>query len=369
MDSPLCRTETPPEPSPARDTFGRPLRELRLSVTDRCNFRCRYCMPSDSIRETDFLPRPEILTFEEIARLARLFVSEFGVHKLRVTGGEPLLRRELPVLVRWLAEIPGATDLALTTNGFWLAEHAPALRDAGLSRITISLDSLDASEFARMSGSSPLRAQARHDRVLAGIDAAIAAGFERLKINCVVIAGQNEGAILPLAERFRGTPHIVRFIEYMDVGTQNGWETDQVISAAEIVRRIGNVWPLEAVDANHRGEVAQRFRYRDGGGEIGVIASVSQPFCGDCQRARISADGQLITCLFAQAGADLKGPLRRGASDAELAARVREVWSARSDRYSEARAELARAAAAQPVLGTARGAGTRRRLEMYHVGG
>jgi cyclic pyranopterin phosphate synthase len=327
-------------------------------------------MPSETFRgDAHFLPRPEILRFEEIARLARVFVHEFGVQKLRVTGGEPLLRRELPKLVEWLAEIPGANDLALTTNGFLLDALAQPLRAAGLSRVTVSLDSLDPAEFARMSGADS-HGPARLSRVLAGIDAALAAGFEQLKINCVVIAGQNDTALLPLAERFRGTPHIVRFIEYMDVGTQNHWRANDVVSAAEIVRRISAVWPLEAVAPNHRGEVAQRYRYRDGRGEIGLIASVSQPFCGDCQRARLSADGQFITCLFAQTGVDLKSPLRRGASDAELAALIREVWTVRGDRYSERRAELA--ASAPLVMDAARTSAprsSRRRLEMYQVGG
>lgn len=349
-----------------RDALGRPLRELRLSITDRCNFRCGYCMPSDSFREdAHFLPRPEILSYEEIARLARLFVTNFGVRKLRVTGGEPLLRRDVPRLVRWLAEIPGAADLALTTNGYLLEDLAQPLRAAGLARITVSLDSLDPHQFAHMSGSSGPAALERLPRVLAGIDAALAAGFDQLKINCVVVAGQNDSAILPLAERFRGTNHIVRFIEYMDVGTQNHWRGDDVVPAAEIVRRISEVWPLEAAPPHHRGEVAQRFRYRDGAGEIGVIASVSQPFCGDCQRARLSADGKLLTCLFAQTGFDLKTLLRSaGATDAELSDLVRQVWSVRRDRYSEERAALS---SRRSPNGD--GARNRRRLEMYQVGG
>jgi cyclic pyranopterin phosphate synthase len=355
------------------DALGRPLRELRLSVTDRCNFRCGYCMPSDSFRlESDFLPRPEILSFEELARLARVFVTELGIRKLRVTGGEPLLRRDLPRLVRWLADIPGAQDLALTTNGFLLDQLAQPLRAAGLSRITVSLDSLDPDQFAQMSGASGPVARERLSRVLAGIDAALAAGFDQLKINCVVIAGRNDSAILPLAERFRGTRHIVRFIEYMDVGTQNDWRAEDVVAGAEIVRRISEVWPLEPAAPNHRGEVAQRFRYRDGRGEIGVITSVSQPFCGDCQRARISADGKLLTCLFAQSGVDLKQPLRQGASDLELARIVREVWSARRDRYSEERARSsahAQNSASPREAGPSERPRNRRRLEMYQVGG
>jgi cyclic pyranopterin phosphate synthase len=356
------------------DALGRPLRELRLSVTDRCNFRCGYCMPSERFRlESDFLPRPEILSFEELVRLARVFVGELGVRKLRVTGGEPLLRRDLPRLIGWLAEIPGAHDLALTTNGFLLDQLARPLRAAGLSRITVSLDSLDPDEFARMSGASGPAGLERLRRVLAGIDAAVEAGFEQLKINCVVIAGQNDSAIVALAERFRGTRHIVRFIEYMDVGTQNEWRAEDVVPGAELLRRISEVWPLEPIAPNHRGEVAQRFRYRDGRGEIGVITSVSQPFCGDCQRARLSADGKLLTCLFAQSGTDLKLPLRQGASDAELAQTVREVWSARRDRYSEERAGLiaprAENSSSLREVGPSERPRTRRRLEMYQVGG
>ncbi|HET6335767.1 MAG TPA: GTP 3',8-cyclase MoaA [Polyangiales bacterium] len=370
MQQPLSRPAPIDAARERRDALGRPLRELRLSVTDRCNFRCGYCMPSDSFREdAHFLPRPEILSYEELARLARLFVSELGVRKLRVTGGEPLLRRDLPRLIDWLAKIPGATDLALTTNGFLLEHLARPLRAAGLARVTVSVDSLDPSQFAAMSGASGPAALERLPRVLAGIDAALAAGFEQLKINCVVIAGQNDSAILPLAERFRGTNHIVRFIEYMDVGTQNAWRANDVVPAAEIVRRISAVWPLEAAPPNHRGEVAQRFRYRDGGGEIGVIASVSQPFCGECQRARLSADGKLLTCLFAQSGFDLKAPLRSGATDTELGELVRNVWAVRRDRYSEQRAELETRAHSTPIRSNGERTHDRRRLEMYQVGG
>jgi GTP 3',8-cyclase len=364
---PVLRTESQPA-EVVVDRLGRPLRELRISVTDRCNFRCGYCMPGDMFRDDQegsatphdprlgFLPHAEILTFEELARLARLFVEGLGVTKLRLTGGEPLLRRQLPQLVAMLAQLPGVHDLALTTNGYLLAEHARALRAAGLSRITVSLDSLDSSELARMTGSTQADDPARLARVLAGIDGAIAAGFEQLKLNCVVIRGQNEAAILALAERFRGTPHIVRFIEYMDVGTQNHWQANDVVAAAEIVRRISSEWPLEAVGPHHRGEVAQRFRYRDGRGEVGVIASVTQPFCGDCQRARLAADGRVLTCLFASSGPSLKPALRAGASDAELLRSLTQIWHQRSDRYSEERR-------ANPM------SGTRRRLEMYQVGG
>jgi GTP 3',8-cyclase len=343
-------------PATARDRLGRPLRELRISVTDRCNFRCGYCMPGEHFNdEAAFLPHAEILSFEELARAARLFATGLGVSKLRVTGGEPLLRRQLPRLIEQLARIPGVDDLALTTNGYLLAEHASALRAAGLTRVTVSLDSLDPDEFARMSGSTRERDGARLTRVLAGIDAAIAAGFGPLKINCVVVGGQNEGAITSLAQHFRGSEHVVRFIEYMDVGTQNHWRAADVVPADEIVRRIAARWPLDPLPPNHRGEVAQRYRYRDGAGEIGVIASVTAPFCGDCQRARLSADGRLLTCLFASSGPSLKELLRADKRDAELIEWLAQHWAARDDRYSELRAQS-----------QSRG---RRRLEMYQIGG
>lgn len=315
-------------------------------------------MPSERFNEDEaaFLPHSEILTFEELARSARLFASGLGVSKLRVTGGEPLLRRQLPRLIEQLASIPGVDDLALTTNGYLLAEHAVALRTAGLTRLTVSLDSLEPGEFARMSGSTRERGSDRLGRVLAGIDAAIRAGFGPLKINCVVVGGQNEDAITSLAQHFRGSEHIVRFIEYMDVGTQNHWRASEVVPAAEIVRRIGARWPLEALPPNHRGEVAQRYRYRDGAGEIGVIASVTAPFCGDCQRARLSADGRVLTCLFASSGPSLKERLRTQRDDAELIDWLAGLWAARDDRYSEQRAARSQ------------GRG-RRRLEMYQIGG
>jgi cyclic pyranopterin phosphate synthase len=334
------------------DQYQRPLRDLRVSVTDRCNFRCGYCMPADLYSDdARFLPNPELLSFAEIERVVRVMVEELGVLKLRLTGGEPLLRPNLAALIASLRHLRGLEEVTLTTNGFLLAEQAGTLRAAGLSRITVSLDSLDADEFARMSGG--VRGL---DRVLAGIQAAEVAGFRSVKINCVVVRARNEGAVLALAEHFRGTPHIVRFIEYMDVGTQNRWRADDVVSAREILQRIGQRWPLEIAPPNYPGEVAQRYRYSDGQGEIGVIASISDPFCGLCQRARLSADGRLLTCLFAADGVQLKPLLRSDAADTALRGMLRETWLARADRYSEARAALS---SSQP----------RRRLEMYQVGG
>jgi len=312
------------------DTLGRPLRDLRISVTDRCNFRCVYCMPSEVFgRDYRFLPRRELLTFEEIERAARVFV-DLGVRKLRLTGGEPLLRRDLEELVARLAAI-GDLDLTLTTNAALLAQKARALADAGLTRVTVSLDSLDDEVFRAMNDVDfPVA------RVLASIDAATEAGLP-VKVNVVVKRGLNEGSVVDIARRFRGTGHAVRFIEYMDVGASNGWRLDDVVPAAEIVAAIGAEFPLEPMDAAYRGEVAQRYRYLDGAGEIGVIASVTQPFCGDCTRARLSADGKLYTCLFAIRGHDLRAILRSEASDEELDAAIRAVWERRTDRYSELR--------------------------------
>lgn len=313
------------------DRLGRPIRDLRISVTDRCNFRCVYCMPSEVYgRDYPFLPRAKLLTFEEIERLARTFAG-LGVEKIRITGGEPLVRRDLETLVGMLAPIPGL-DLTLTTNGALLAQKAQALKDAGLDRITVSLDSLDDEAFRAMNDVDfPVA------RVLAGIDAAVAAGLEPVKVNVVVKRGVNEHGILEMARAFRGTSVVVRFIEYMDVGHTNGWRLDDVVPAAEIVEAIDAELPLEPVEAAYRGEVANRWRYRDGSGEIGVIASVTQPFCGDCTRARLSADGKLHTCLFAVQGHDLRALLRGGASDNDLTRAVADVWSARTDRYSELR--------------------------------
>lgn len=316
------------------DTFSRPLSDLRISVTDRCNFRCVYCMPKEIFgRDFQFLDRAELLSFEEIARLARIFVS-LGVRKIRLTGGEPLVRREVERLVSLLAKIEGLTDLTMTTNGALLAAKAEALREAGLRRITVSLDSLDDDVFMSMNDVNfPVA------RVLEGIDAAAATGLRPVKVNMVVKRGVNDESLLDMAAHFRGTGHVLRFIEYMDVGTTNGWRLADVVSAAEIVRTIERRWPLEATDSNYRGEVARRYRYRDGAGEIGIITSVTQPFCGDCTRSRISAEGSLYTCLFAATGHDLRALLRSEASDADIARRVGAIWRARTDRYSELRTE------------------------------
>ncbi len=320
------------------DRFGRALRDLRISVTDRCNFRCPYCMPAEVFgRDFAFLPRDEVLTFEEIARLARLFVG-LGVAKLRITGGEPLVRRDLPVLIGSLSSIGTAdgvpVDLTLTTNGSALRPLAGPLAQAGLQRITVSVDSLDDETARAMNGVDfPIA------RVLDGIAAAREAGLAPIKINTVVRRGLNESSILPLARWARDEGLILRFIEYMDVGTANGWRLDDVVPAEEILATIDAELPLEAVSANYRGEVAGRYRFRDGSGEVGVIASVTRPFCGDCTRARLSADGHLYTCLFAMRGTDLKTPLRDGESDTELEDRIRAVWGARVDRYSELRSE------------------------------
>jgi GTP 3',8-cyclase len=315
---------------PVTDTFGRPMRDLRISVTDRCNFRCVYCMPKEVFgRDYKFLERRELLTFEEIERLARAFAAH-GVEKIRITGGEPLVRRDLERLIELLAAIDGL-DLTLTTNGSLLPRKVTALRVAGLRRVTVSLDSLDNETFAAMNDVDfPVQ------RVLDGIDAAAAAGLP-VKVNMVVKRGVNDDAILPMAHEFRERGHILRFIEYMDVGHTNGWRMDDVVPAAEIVQTIDAELPLEPVEPNYRGEVARRWRYKDGGGEIGVIASVTQPFCGDCTRARLSAEGRLYTCLFAVRGHDLRALVRGGASDEELRDAIGRVWVGRGDRYSELR--------------------------------
>ena len=314
------------------DAHRRPLRDLRISVTDRCNFRCTYCMPKEVFgRDFRFLPRPELLTFEEISRLVRVFAGE-GVTKARLTGGEPLLRRDLISLVAQLARVSGITDIALTTNGALLARHARALREAGLRRITVSLDSVDDAVFQSMND-----VRFPVGRVIEGIDAALAAGLRPVKLNTVVRRGVNEAGVLDLARFARDRGCTLRLIEYMDVGTSNGWRLDEVVPAADLIAMIDSVYPLEPAEAGYRGEVARRFRYRDGLGEIGIIGSVTQPFCHDCTRARLSADGRLYTCLFAGAGHDLRGPLRAGATDAELAGLIREVWIARTDRYSAER--------------------------------
>jgi cyclic pyranopterin phosphate synthase len=316
-----------------RDRLGRRIHDLRISVTDRCNFRCVYCMPKEVFgKDYQFLERKELLTFEEIVRLARVF-NGLGVEKIRLTGGEPLIRRNLEQLIGALAAIPGL-DLTLTTNGSLLARKARALKAAGLKRITVSLDALDDAAFRQMNDVDfPVT------RVLEGIDAAAAAGLSPVKINMVVKRGVNEDSILPMARHFRGSGHILRFIEYMDVGHTNGWRLDEVVPARELVERISAEFPLEPVEANYQGEVAERWRYRDGGGEIGVIASVTQAFCRDCTRARLSTEGKLYTCLFATQGHDLRARLRAGASDEELRAAVTAIWTKRADRYSELRSE------------------------------
>jgi GTP 3',8-cyclase len=330
------------------DTMNRPLHDLRISVTDRCNFRCVYCMPKEVFgREYRFLERRELLTFEEIARIAQTFVS-LGVEKLRITGGEPLVRRDLERLIEMLA--PLGVDLTLTTNGSLLPAKAEALAKAGLRRITVSLDSLDDATFQALND-----VDFPASRVLEGIDAAAAAGLP-VKVNCVVKRGVNDGELVALAERFRGTGHTLRFIEYMDVGHTNGWRLDDVVPAAEIVATFDAAFGVESIDAAYPGEVAQRYRYLDGSGEFGVISSVTQPFCGNCSRARLSSDGVLYTCLFATAGTSLRDTLRGGASDEQLLERIRAVWLARADRYSELRARL-RETAAQP------------KVEMYYIGG
>jgi cyclic pyranopterin phosphate synthase len=308
------------------------MRDLRISVTDRCNFRCTYCMPKEVFgSEYRFLERAELLTFEEVARLARIFVSE-GVSKIRLTGGEPLVRRDVERLVAMLAAIRGLSDIAMTTNGSLLPAKARALAEAGLDRVTVSLDALDDATFAAI---NDVRFPVA--RVLEAIEAAEAAGLGPVKVNCVVKRGINEHAVLDLARHFKGTPHVVRFIEYMDVGATNGWRLDDVVTAKEIVAAIDSELPIEPLEANYFGEVANRYRYRDGSGEIGVIASVTQPFCGNCTRVRLSADGKLFTCLFATSGHDLRGLVRRGASDEKISEAVAGIWRVRDDRYSEIR--------------------------------
>jgi GTP 3',8-cyclase len=338
---------------PLVDTLARPLRDLRISVTDRCQFRCTYCMPREVFgRDFVFLPREQLLTFEELTRLARIFAG-LGVRKLRLTGGEPLLRRDLDKLVAMLAGIGGIGDIALTTNGALLAGKAEALAAAGLRRVTVSLDSLDDAVFMALNDAGfPVT------RVLEAIAAAAAAGLAPVKVNMVVRRGVNEQSILPMAAHFRGSGHVLRFIEYMDVGTTNGWRLDEVVPAAEIISLIGGRWPLEAAGPAYPGEVARRYRYRDGAGEIGVIASVTQPFCRGCTRARLAADGQLYTCLFAAAGHDLRGPLRAGANDQALREILTTIWSRRTDRYSEQRTR--HTSCTQRV---------KPKVEMSHIGG
>ena len=337
------------------DRFNRPVRDLRISLTDRCNFRCSYCMPAEVFGEHyEYLPRAQILTFEEIERLTEIFYG-LGVSKLRLTGGEPLLRRDLPDLVGRLRRAAPRADLTLTTNGYLLERSARELKSAGLDRVTISLDALDDETFKRLNGRGFAVAP-----VLAGIEAAQGVGLEPLKINCVVIKGVNEHALEDLTEYFRGRGVIVRFIEYMDVGTRNHWELGQVVTAAEMAERIRGRFGLVPLPANYPGEVARRFRYADGRGEIGFITSVSAPFCGSCTRARLTPDGRLVTCLFASEGFDLRGLLRGGASDDQVAEAICGVWAVRSDRYSELRSQLSPDEATRTAS---------ERIEMYQLGG
>jgi len=315
------------------DTLNRPLRDLRISVTDRCNFRCVYCMPKEIFGpDYEYLRRDQILTFEEITRLARLFADQ-GVRKIRLTGGEPLVRKDLHLLIKMLAEIPGI-DLTLTTNGSLLAKQAQALKDAGLNRVSVSLDSLDNTIFKAMNDVDfPV------EKVLEGMDTASRVGLEPIKVNMVVKRGVNESSILPMARYFRNKGYILRFIEYMDVGHSNGWHMAEVVSAKEIIKMIDAELPLEPVDPNYPGEVAERWMYKDGNGEIGVIASVTQAFCRTCNRARLSAEGKLYTCLFGIKGHDFKSLLRSGVSDDEISQLLARVWNKRTDRYSELRSE------------------------------
>jgi cyclic pyranopterin phosphate synthase len=334
------------------DKLGRPLHDLRISVMDRCNFRCPYCMPKEQYHENyQFLKSRERLSFEEIVRLSKLFAG-LGVRKLRLTGGEPLLRANLADLIGDLTQIEGIDDIALTTNGVLLANHAVDLYANGLKRITVSLDTLDKEIFARMSGGFGAL-----DQVLAGIDAAIAVGLTPLKVNAVIERGVNDHTALDLVERFRGTPVIVRFIEFMDVGNRNHWDPAMVVPSRELAARIHERWPMHPVSQNYRGEVAQRWRFDDGGGEVGFISSVSQPFCGACSRARLSSEGKFYTCLFATRGIDLRAPMREGADDTEVLRVIRGAWTDRQDRYSELREQLRRDAS------------DKKKIEMYYIGG
>jgi len=343
---PLARLKSP------RDSHARPIRDLRISVMDRCNFRCPYCMPRETFHDKyRFLGSAERLAFEEIVRLARLFV-QLGVRKLRLTGGEPLLRANLPDLIGDLTTLPGIDDVALTTNGVLLAQHAAELKAAGLKRITVSLDSLDPEVFARMSGGL-----GSVEDVLDGIEHARRAGLIPIKLNAVVQRGLNDHTALDLVERFRGTGVIVRFIEYMDVGNRNHWQPELVVPSKELAARIGERWPVEPLERNYRGEVAERYGFKDGQGEVGFISSVTQPFCGDCSRARLSSDGVIYTCLFATQGTSLRDALRGGASDDALLEMIRNIWTHRTDRYSEMRADLRRDSGQQP------------KVEMYYIGG
>jgi cyclic pyranopterin phosphate synthase len=343
---PLSSLHTP------RDTLARPIRDLRISVMDRCNFRCPYCMPREKFHEKyKFLGSHERLSFDEIVRLSRLFVK-LGVRKFRLTGGEPLLRTNLSDLIGDLTAIPGVEDVALTTNGILLSRYAAELRAAGLKRITVSLDSLDPEVFTRMSGGF-----GGLQDVLNGIDHARSAGLDPIKINAVVQRGVNDHTALDLVERFRGSGVIVRFIEYMDVGNRNEWRPDVVVPSKELMQRISQRWPLRPLERGYRGEVAERYEFLDGQGEVGFISSVTQPFCGDCSRARLSSDGVIYTCLFATNGTSLRDALRCGATDEQLLETIRNVWLGRSDRYSELRAQMRQAP------------GDHRKVEMFYIGG
>lgn len=332
------------------DKLGRPLQDLRISITDKCNFRCIYCMPAEVFGEKyEFLPNANLLTYGEITRIATVFVG-LGVSKLRITGGEPLIRNGIEELVASLASIPGVEDLTLTTNGFLLADKAQMLKNAGLNRVTVSLDTMDADIFKQMTGR-----KFGPERVLDGIRAAIVAGLTPVKVNSVVIKGLNDSTIPEIARYFKQPETILRFIEYMDVGNVNGWRLDNVVSGREIVDLLNTVGALEPIESNYRGEVASRFRYQDGNGEVGVITSVTQPFCGDCTRIRLSPDGKLYTCLFASEYHDLMTPMRTGATDSELQSILRDIWLVRDDRYSELR--------------TAKTGPQPRKVEMYQIGG
>jgi len=333
------------------DKLKRPVRDLRISVTDKCNFRCHYCMPEEIFgHKYEFLSKDKILTFEETTRLVKLFV-QLGVHKIRITGGEPLLRQELDVLVKMLSDVSGIDDIALTTNGYFLKEKAKILKDAGLKRLTISLDTLDPQLFKKTIG----RDLELH-RVFAGIEQAVELGFSPIKINTVLQRGVNDKEILKLADFAKNNGHIIRFIEYMDVGNLNGWRMDDVVTAEDIIKSISSKWAIEPVDKNYEGEVANRYRYLDGSGEFGIIASVTQPFCGDCTRARLSADGKIYTCLFASTGFDLMTLMRHGAPDSELFETLQSIWLERIDRYSEERL-------------SSPGTQSERKVEMYQIGG
>ena len=345
--------ESPVDKKVIFDTFKRPLRDLRISVTDRCNFRCTYCMPAEIFGERyQFLPKTELLSFEEINRVARIIVG-MGAEKIRLTGGEPLVRSDLEKLVKMLSDIPGVSDLTMTTNAYLLPKKAQALKEAGLKRITVSLDTLDDQIFRKMNGRS-----FGIDKVLEGIDAAREAGFEPIKVNSVVQKNVNDHTLLELADYCRKNNIILRFIEYMDVGNRNGWVMDQVVPSSEIISLLNSEFNLEPLKPNYSSEVARRFKYKEGSGEIGVISSVTDPFCGDCTRIRLSPEGTLYTCLFGSEGTDLRKPMRDGGDDSLIKSIIENTWISRKDRYSDDRTSL-----------TEFDRKTRRKVEMYHIGG